>query len=236
VDSFSRGGYYAILNVNAPADGFWPYLPIGIRDPWPLAEAQARQLLDAKPCCFQVRAKDAPASLLFDLGKRLLPLCREAGIPLCINDRIDVALALGASFVHLGQDDLPMSEARRFLERANLPAGAERIRIGISTHSLSQAQAAERDGADLIGFGPVFSTGTKLNPDPVVGLASLAEVVRTVRIPVVAIGGIDLGNVASVAQTGVHAAAVISAVQNAPDPVAAGRQVNAAFSRRVVEY
>ncbi|MDZ4696228.1 MAG: thiamine phosphate synthase [Deltaproteobacteria bacterium] len=230
MESFLRGGYYAILNVSAPADGFWPYLPIGVRDPWPLAEMQARQLLEANPCCFQIRAKDAPASLLFELGERLAPLCREAGIPLCINDRLDVALAIGASFVHLGQDDLSVVEARRFLERANLPVGTERIRIGISTHSRSQAVAAERDGADLIGFGPVFSTGTKLNPDPVVGLAALGEVVRLVGIPVVAIGGIDLGNVASVAQTGAHAAAVISAVQNASDPGVAGRQVAAAFS------
>ncbi len=236
MDSFLRGGYYAILNMNAPADGFWPYLPVGVRDPWPQAEIQTRQLIEANPCCFQIRAKDAPASLLFELGKRLSPLCREAGIPLCINDRLDVALALGAQFVHLGQDDLPLIEARRFLERANLPSGTERIRIGISTHSLAQAQAAERDGADLIGFGPIFSTGTKLNPDPVVGLTVLAEVVRTVRIPVVAIGGIDLGNLAGVAQTGVHAAAVISAVQNATDPVAAGRQVAAAFSHRPLEY
>jgi len=232
---FPHGGYYAIFNVAAPSDGFWPYLPVGTRDPWPQAEKQARQLLEAQPCCFQIRAKDAPASLLFELGKRLAPLCREAGVPLCINDRLDVALAVGASFVHLGQDDLPLREARRFLERANPPAGTVPMRIGISTHSLSQAQAAERDGADLIGFGPVFSTGTKLNPDPVVGLDALAEVVRTVKIPVVAIGGIDLNNIGAVAKTGVHAAAVISAVQNAPDPTAAGRQVAAAFSRRPVE-
>jgi thiamine-phosphate diphosphorylase len=104
------------------------------------------------------------------------------------------------------------------------------MHVGVSTHNLEQALEAERGGADYIGFGPVFATDSKSNPDPIVGLEALAEVVRAVSIPVVAIGGITLDAVASVASTGVAAAAVIRAVDGAADPAAAGRAVGAAFA------
>jgi thiamine-phosphate pyrophosphorylase len=154
----------------------------------------------------------------------VLPLCRAAGVPFCVNDRLDVALSVGADFVHVGQDDLPLSEVRRL-------AGA-RLGVGVSTHNPDQARAAVDGGADYIGFGPVFGTRSKENPDPVVGLQALQAVSlfgRGAGVAVVAIGGIDLLTVKEVAGTGASAAAVISAVDRAPDRTAAGRSVAAAF-------
>jgi thiamine-phosphate pyrophosphorylase len=142
---------------------------------------------------------------------------------LIVNDRLDVALATGADGVHLGQDDLPLPAAR-----ALAPAG---FVIGVSTHDEAQARAARDGGATYIGFGPCFPTRTKLNPDPVVGLDQLARVCR-LPLPVVAIGGIGLDTVGEVVHAGAAAAAVISAVNGAPDVVAAARQVSNAFARR----
>jgi thiamine-phosphate pyrophosphorylase len=160
-------------------------------------------------------------------GMRLRDACRAAGVPFCINDRLDVALAIEADAVHLGQDDLPLSDARDVRALAK----AEGMLIGYSTHSRAQALAVAEGGADYIGFGPCFPTLSKANPDPVVGLEALADVCRSVSIPVVAIGGIELDAVPSIARAGAAAAAVISAVDRAADPTAAGRLVNAAFPR-----
>jgi thiamine-phosphate pyrophosphorylase len=174
----------------------------------------------------QVRAKTWGPSALAVLARAVHPLARTAGVPLCINDRLDVALAVGAEAVHLGQDDLPLAEARAL-------AGT-RLVVGVSTHDPTQAAAAISGGADYIGFGPVFATGTKSNPDPVVGVAGLrvvasAAAVGPRRIPVVAIGGITLETAAAVAAAGASAAAVIGAIDSAADPAAAGHAVNAAF-------
>jgi thiamine-phosphate pyrophosphorylase len=185
----------------------------------------ARQLLTAQPCCLQLRAKAIAAGIFATFARRLHPLCRAAGVPFCVNDRLDVALAVGAEVAHLGQDDLPLADARRV--RAQL--GRPDLILGISTHTLAQAIAAGEGGADYLGFGPIFGTGSKANPDPTVGLDALAEACRAVRVPVVAIGGITLDTVGSVARAGARAAALIAAVTNAPDPTAAGRQVAAAF-------
>jgi thiamine-phosphate diphosphorylase len=175
----------------------------------------------------QLRAKQASAAALAAAARQLLPLCREAGVPFCVNDRLDVALAVGADVVHLGQDDLPLEDARRIRSAAGRP----QLVIGFSTHTLAQARAASEGGADYIGFGPVFGTATKLRPDPTVGLQALAEVCRAVKLPVVGIGGITVETAPSVAAAGAAAAALIAAVDNAPDPTAAGRAVAAAFRR-----
>ena len=141
---------------------------------------------------------------------------------------MDVALAVGADVVHLGQDDLPLADA----QRVRAAAGRPDLVIGFSTHNLAQAAAAVQGGADYIGFGPVFGTRSKLNPDPTVGLETLAHVCRTVKVPVVAIGGISLDAVSAVVAAGASAAAVIAAIDAAPDPTAAGRLVGAAFVAR----
>lgn len=206
-------GYYAILDIpdsTLSAEG--------------QVEQRAAQLLAAQPCCLQLRAKRLGAAELREAAARILPLCRAAGVPFCVNDRVDVALLVGADFVHVGQDDLPLAEVRRL-------AGA-RLGVGVSTHNPEQVRAALDGGADYIGFGPIFDTRSKANPDPVVGVGTLRAVSslgRGAGVPVVAIGGIDLDTVAQVAGAGASAAAVISAVDRAPDRTAAGRRVAEAF-------
>jgi thiamine-phosphate pyrophosphorylase len=207
-----RGGYYAIVDAR-PGD---------LGDLVAL-ESRAARLLAAAPCCLQLRAKGADAAPMRAASLRLRDLCRAAGVPFCVNDRLDVALAIDADVVHLGQDDLPLADALR------VRAGAKML-IGVSTHTLAQALAAAAGGADYLGFGPIFATTSKLGPDPVVGLDALAAVCAAVPIPVVAIGGIGLHTVSSVARAGARAAAVIAAVDDAPDPEAAARLVGAAFA------
>jgi len=209
-------GYYAILDAT----------PELLDDALALA-ARAERLIAAAPCCLQLRAKAAGARALESAARLLVPLCRAAGVPFCVNDRLDVALAVGADVVHLGQDDLPLADA----QRVRAAAGRPDLLIGFSTHNPAQALAAAGAGADYIGFGPVFGTRSKANPDPTVGLAALADVCRAVSVPVVAIGGITLDAVPSVARAGASAAALIAAIDAAPDPSAAGRAVAAAFAR-----
>jgi len=209
-------GYYAILDAT----------PELLDDALALA-ARAERLIAAAPCCLQLRAKAAGARALESAARLLVPLCRAAGVPFCVNDRLDVALAVGADVVHLGQDDLPLADA----QRVRAAAGRPDLLIGFSTHNPAQALAAAGAGADYIGFGPVFGTRSKANPDPTVGLAALGDVCRAVSVPVVAIGGITLDAVPSVARAGASAAALIAAIDAAPDPSAAGRAVAAAFAR-----
>lgn len=208
-------GYYAILDAT----------PALLDDDAALL-AQAGRLLAGAPCCLQLRAKAAGARAMLRGARRLAPLCRERRVPFCVNDRLDVAVAAGADVVHLGQDDLPLADALRL--RAEL--GRPDLVVGFSTHNREQARAAAAQGADYIGFGPVFATTSKLDPDPVVGLDALADVCRTVSVPVVAIGGVSLSSVPAVAAAGAAAVALISAIAQAPDPQAAGRQVAAAFA------
>ena len=207
-------GYYAILNLQ----GEVPEKPAALR-------ARAEERLAARPACLQLRAKRMGAADLRRIAALLLPACRAAGVPLLVNDRLDVALAAGADGVHLGQDDLPLTDALR------IRAGQGLI-IGVSTHNLAQAQAAWRDGADYIGFGPIFATQTKADAEAAVGLAKLREVCAAVPLPVVAIGGITLATANAVSATGASAAAVISPIDQARDPVATARQVAAAFATR----
>lgn len=206
-------GYYAILDVVAAEAGDAPR-----------ARERAAHLLAAGPCMLQLRVKGVAAADLARLARALLPLATEAGVPLCVNDRLDVALAVGADAVHLGQDDLPLADARRI--------AAGRLTIGISTHDLAQAAAAIAGGADYLGFGPVFATATKVNPDPIVGLKRLIQVVDSAgSVPIVAIGGITPERAPSFAATGAAAAAVVGAIDHAPNPTAAARAVRAAFAR-----
>jgi thiamine-phosphate pyrophosphorylase len=183
----------------------------------------ARALLDGGATVLQLRMKGATASAMIAVVDELRPLCRRHGATLIVNDRLDVALASGADGVHLGQDDLPLDRAR-----ALCPPG---FLVGISTHDEAQARAAADGGASYLGFGPIYATSTKQNPDPVVGVAALAQVCRAVSIPVVAIGGITLDRAPEVAAAGAAAAALIAAVNSAPDVARAARSVAEAFAR-----
>jgi thiamine-phosphate pyrophosphorylase len=211
---FSVQGYYAILDVKGTAvDSAW-------------ALAHARRLLAARPCCLQVRAKQLPTRDFCLVAREVRRVCAEQEIALCINDRLDVAIAVGADAIHLGQSDLPLADAVRL--RGILGAG--RLAIGISTRDLEEALAASAGGADYIGFAPIFPTQSKLDAGAATGLAALHQVAEQLKLPIVAIGGITLDNVAAVAQAGARAAAVIAAVDNAADPTAAGRRIAAAFA------
>ena len=190
-----------------------------VRDP----EELARAVLRAGCAALQLRDKASSDAQVVTLGSRLCALCREHGVPFVLNDRFWLVRAVGAQGTHLGQTDAPIEQVRRQL-------GA-RAQIGVSTHNLAQAHDAVRRGADLIGFGPVFDTRSKQNPDPTVGLTLLRSVVEQIAIPVVAIGGIQLSNVREVAETGVPLAAAISALCAASDPERTARELAAALER-----
>ena len=151
----------------------------------------------------QLREKTWPSGTVLPVAQRLLGLCRAAGVPFIITDRVDLAVAVDADGVHLGQDDLPPAAARELL--------GERAVIGFSTHSAEQAREAARLPVDYIAIGPVFETSSKENPDPVVGLEGLRRVRQIVgQIPLVAIGGVRPENLSEVLRAGADSVAVIS--------------------------
>ena len=166
------------------------------------------QLLAGGARLIQLRDKEASAKDLFEAAQACLKLTRSAGATLIINDRVDIAIAADADGVHLGQDDLTVAEARALL-------GPNKI-IGISTHSLAQVEAALVTSANYIAVGPIFTTTTKANPDPVVGLALLREARKLTSLPLVAIGGITLETTANVVAAGANSVAVISALYPLP--------------------
>lgn len=151
----------------------------------------------------QYREKEKSRREIYEEALRLRRLTADFNVSFIVNDHADIALSVGADGVHLGQDDLPLKEARKII-------GREKI-IGISTHSLEQAIEAEKGGADYIGFGPVFHTITKDAGSPK-GIEMLRKVKKQIHIPVIAIGGITLENIRSVLETGVDAVAVASAI------------------------
>ncbi|ACX51316.1 thiamine-phosphate pyrophosphorylase [Ammonifex degensii KC4] len=157
----------------------------------------------------QLREKKLSTRALYSLARQLREITGEAGVDLIINDRVDVALAVGADGVHLGSEDLPLPEARRVI--------GDKLILGATAHSLEEALEAQAAGADYLGVGPVFPTATKPELKPG-GLKLLREVASQVSLPVVAIGGITAENVREVlAQPGVKCVAVIRAVATAPD-------------------
>ena len=176
-------------------------------------EALARTLARFA-CALQIRLKPATTEQLVAVARMARRVCDDAGIPLVVNDRVDIALAVGADAVHLGQTDLPIGDARRI---------SGRLAIGVSTHNLEQVRAACAAGADYIGFGPVFGTTTKQDPDPVQGIAGLRGAVGIATVPVVAIGGITPATTREVYDTGAAAICAIGAVNGAPDVAAAAR-------------
>jgi thiamine-phosphate pyrophosphorylase len=182
----------------------------------------AEQLL-ASARVLQVRIKPGSAADILAASRRAREITRRQGAMLIVNDRVDLALAAGADGVHLGQDDLPLAAARALVPRGFV--------IGISTHDLAQVRAAVDGGADYLGYGPVFATTTKENPDPVQGTQALARAVETAGIPVVAIGGITPETAAACAAAGAAAACAISAVNRAADVIAAGQAIARAWPR-----
>ncbi|MCL6452795.1 MAG: thiamine phosphate synthase [Alicyclobacillus sp.] len=168
----------------------------------------------------QLRRKAELGRRFVEIGRQLRALTRERGVLLLVNDRVDVAQIVDADGVHVGQDDITCQDARRLL--------GDRI-VGVSATTLAEALAAERDGADYLGVGSVFPTGSKPDAE-LCGLEGLAEMARAVHVPVVAIGGIHLGNVHEVVRAGADGIAVVSAVMSALDPAQAARSLLQAVS------
>lgn len=165
----------------------------------------------------QLRAKHETTRRMLELARRLREETRRSGALLFVNDRIDVALAAEADGAHVGEDDLPVAVARRIV-----PAG---FVLGRSVDTPAEAAAAERDGADYVGVGPVLATPSKLDAAPAIGLDGVEAVRASTRLPVVAIGGIDLENAREIAAAGAHGVAVIRALMQAPDPALAAREL-----------
>lgn len=172
-------------------------------------EELANAALDAGARVLQLRAKTLPRREVVEVGRRIREMTRREGALFILNDLVDVALLLDADGVHLGQGDFPLSVARRIV--------GYRLLIGVSTHDPEQAQAAARGGADYIGFGPVFATGTKDTGYAPTGLEALRAVADAVRIPVVAIGGLTAARFGDVLAARATAGAFLSAVCAAPD-------------------
>lgn len=168
------------------------------------------QALDGGVRAVQLREKDLDGGALFSLAERARKLTSHYGAKLIINDRIDVALAVDADGVHLGNASLPIATARQLL-------GAERL-IGASVHALSEAETAERAGADFLVFGPIYFTPSKAPYGAPQGLAPLRQVVEKTSRPVYAIGGIKPENIKEVMATGARGIALISAIIGAGAP------------------
>ena len=170
----------------------------------------------------QLREKELSSREFYELAVRVLEITRPRGVPLIINDRIDICLAANADGVHLGQKDIPCREARRIL-------GADKI-IGVSAARPDEALKAQRDGADYLGVGAVFSTSTKTDTRSVT-----PEIIREIRaavtIPFVVIGGINKENILTLGGLGINGAAVVSAIAAQPDIEAATREMKAAAKR-----
>jgi thiamine-phosphate pyrophosphorylase len=170
----------------------------------------------------QYRAKEGTSRDCYEEARALRALCPKALF--LVNDRVDLALAVGADGVHVGQDDLPCEVARALL-------GPGRV-IGVTAHSVEEAHRAERAGADYVGVAPIFSTKTKADAGPGRGVELVRAVRAAVSIPIVAIGGIDLTNAASVIAAGADSICAISAVVRSPDVGAEIAKFQRLFSRR----
>lgn len=174
---------------------------------------QVTRLIAGGATLIQLRDKHATSREFFREAEAALRVARPQKVRLIINDRIDIALALKADGVHLGQTDLPPAAARRLL-------GPEAI-IGFSTHSLEQAKLATEFPIDYLAFGPIFGTSTKANPDPATGLGALQELSHIKNSkPLVAIGGIDFITAAEVLRAGADSVAVIGQLLSFPGKIA----------------
>lgn len=161
----------------------------------------------------QLRDKEMSSKKLADTAVKIAKLCRSYGVTFLVNDRIDIAVVSDADGVHLGKTDISVSDARKILGKRKI--------IGGTAHSLNEALKCEKDGADYIGYGHIFPTSTKYKPEKPKGIRNLKKIVETVKIPVIAIGGISAQNIDDVLETGVHGAAVIGSVLKSKDPAGA---------------
>lgn len=165
----------------------------------------------------QVREKDAASKEFYSIGLKLKEMAARFNVPLIVNDRVDIALAIDADGVHVGQGDLPLEVVRRLLGPGKL--------LGYSVSNPQEARYGERNGADYLGAGPVYSTGSKPDASRPIGIEGLREIKQSVSIPVVAIGGISVSNLNMVKDTGVDGISVISAILSQDNTFAAAREL-----------
>jgi thiamine-phosphate pyrophosphorylase len=168
----------------------------------------------------QLREKTASSRDFYEIAARVRKITADHGVPLIINDRADIALAVNADGVHIGQDDLPLDAARRIM-------GKDAI-IGASVNSVTEALAAAALGADYLGVGAMFATGTKTDAD-ITSMEELRRIRAEIKIPIVAIGGINKNNVPLFAGTGIDGIAVVSAIVAQKDARSAARELKALF-------
>lgn len=168
----------------------------------------------------QLREKTASSRKFYKQAVRIKEITGRYGVPLIVNDRIDIALAIGADGVHIGQSDLPAAVARKIIGRDML--------LGVSASSVSEALQAQLDGADYLGVGAMFHTGTKKDAQ-IVSMEELKRIRQAVRIPIVAIGGINRENAASFRKTRIDGLAVVSAIISQPDIKDAAKELKRLF-------
>jgi len=172
--------------------------------------------------CVQLREKELSRDAFFDEAVRMRALCSRYGVPLIINDDVEIALACGADGVHVGQSDMTARDVRQ--------SAGDRLIIGVTAKTVEQAIAAQDAGADYLGSGAVFGTSTKMNASPM-SMELLTRITASVTIPVVAIGGIHRGNIAQLGGTGISGAAVVSGIFAAQDIKEECRLLRAAAER-----
>lgn len=174
--------------------------------------AQIKKLIGGGARFVQLRDKYAAPREFYESAREALQIARKNDARIIINDRVDIALALKADGVHLGQDDLPPVEARKIL--------GEKAIIGFSTHNIEQAIEAVRMPVDYIAVGPIYATTTKENPDEIVGLDGLKKVRAAFGdFPLVAIGGINSSNLCDILNSGANSAAIISGLLSSPEEI-----------------
>jgi thiamine-phosphate pyrophosphorylase len=186
--------------------------------------ADLTDLIAGSATLVQLRDKEGGTRAMVEEARALRAVLEPAGVPLLINDRVDVALAAEADGVHIGQDDMSVADARLLLGRTAI--------IGLSLSTVEQAQAAPLELLDYVGIGAVFVTSSKIDANAPIGIAGLREIARAVRarapkFPVCAISGINAGNAGETIGAGADGVAVISALSRAPDPAKAARELRA---------
>lgn len=182
----------------------------------PTIEASAESALRGGTTVIQLREKDCSSREFYELGLRVKKITERYNAPLIINDRVDIALAVGAAGVHVGQGDLPCKVVREMI-------GPDMI-VGVSAATLEEAVRAEQDGADYLGVGAMYATATKTDTRPV-SMEELLKIRAAVKIPIVVIGGINKQTLGNFKGTGVDGLAVVSAIVAQPDPEAAAREL-----------
>ena len=185
----------------------------------PTLEEGVEQAVQGGVTLVQLREKDCSSLEFYQTAQKVKAICDAHKVPLIINDRVDIALAVDAAGVHIGQSDLPAPVVRKII-------GPDKI-LGVSAGTVAQAVQAQQDGADYLGVGAMFPTGTKTNTIPT-SADTLKAICAAVSIPVVAIGGVTAQNLPTLAGTGIAGAAVVSAIFSQSDLAAAARTLRAA--------